>query len=92
MVAEKRRAPTKPPLTLPDELEANCFVLAKRDGLTQCEIGERLHMNQSTVARKLRQFDQKWKALIESGKFDEQQLELLIFKLIGNAPRNARMM
>lgn len=74
-------------LDLPTTFEARCYQLYRLEQMSQPQIAVLLKTQQSRVSRGIRRVEAKLEDLIASGRFDREELELLMRKLTATAPR-----
>lgn len=74
---------------IPTVREARCYQLYRLEGKTQPEIAELLDIKQSTVSRSVERAEEKIEALVSTGRFDREELDALLRKLTGTAPKRA---
>ena len=82
---------TQTELELPGETEARCYLCYHSDGMTQSEIAELVGRDQSTVARMIERVEEMIEAAKQSGRFDANEIELLLQKLTGRAAHGRRL-
>ena len=76
-----------PDVEIPSVLEARCYQLYRLEGSTQEEVAGLLGIPQSRVSRAVRRAEAKIEALVKTQRFDRDELDTVLRRLTGTAPK-----